>query len=147
MSRWISHDTVRSVTNLRPCDGRLIPCLVELGAPSYAQVILTTGRNQISYATLKFSSHAGIKFKFSNASPVDESEPIFSLWNQLLLICDNIEFSLVTAEDRLTIMNVPERTSVTFFLPHSDTSAYTAIVSMNTTPRRILFGSYPILRK
>jgi len=42
-----------------------------------------------------------------------------------------IGFSLVTAEDRLTIMNVPERTSVTFFLPHSDTSAYTSIVSMS----------------
>jgi len=35
-------------------------------------------------------------------------------------------------------MNVPERTSVTFFLPLSNTSAYTAIVSITIVPRRIL---------
>ena len=46
-------------------------------------------------------------------------------------------FSLITAEDRLTIMNVPERTLVTFFLPHSDTSVYTAIVSVNVITHRI----------
>ena len=41
-----------------------------------------------------------------------------------------VGFSLITAEDRLTIMNVPEQTSITFFLPHSGASSYTAIVSM-----------------
>lgn len=50
--------------------------VVELGAPSYVRVTLSTGRNQVSLATLKFSSHAGIKFNFSDASSADESEPI-----------------------------------------------------------------------
>lgn len=49
-----------------------------------------------------------------------------------------VGFSLITAEDRLTIMNVPERTPIVFFLPHSNTSGYTAIVSVDITLRRIL---------
>ena len=38
----------------------------------------------------------------------------------------------------MTIMNVPERASVMFFLPYSGTSAYTTIVSMNIVLCRIL---------
>ena len=54
------------------------------------------------------------------------------------LIRVNLGFSLITAEDRVTIMNVPERTTVAFFLPHSNTSAYVAIVSINNIPQRTL---------
>ena len=77
MSKWISHDTVRPFTTLAFPPRITNPPVVELGAPSYVQVMLTTGRNQISHATLKFSSHAGIKFDFSNASSADESESTF----------------------------------------------------------------------
>jgi hypothetical protein len=122
------------------CDEGLTPCAVELGAPAYAQVTLTTGRNQISHATLKFSSHPGIKFNFLEAYSADESEPTSSLQNYLHFIYNNLGFSLISAEDRLTIMNVPEKIAVTFFLPHSDASTYSAIVSMNNTPQN--FCSY-----
>ncbi|KIM80718.1 hypothetical protein PILCRDRAFT_821974 [Piloderma croceum F 1598] len=86
------------------------PHRIELDASPKLLVILSTGRNQVSKASLKLSAPSNIRFKYSEAVLIDDDE-----------------VNLVIADDCICLQGIAKDKSIVILLPHSDASAFHAM--------------------
>lgn len=104
---------------------------VELGTTPKLLVILSTGRNQISKVSIKLSAPFGVRFEYRDAILDDNGE---ILWYYLDgtrdLRIGLVEAELVAANDCISLQKIAKDTSVSILLPHSDASAFHAMVCL-----------------
>ncbi|KAF9246256.1 trafficking protein particle complex subunit 10 [Melanogaster broomeanus] len=81
------------------------PHQVELGATSRVLLMLSTGRNDISMATVKLTAPAGVNFDYPNA-----------------LIQSEGTGELEPSKNCITIINAPKCSNMIVLVPHSDVS-------------------------
>ncbi|KAA1469549.1 hypothetical protein DENSPDRAFT_857972 [Dentipellis sp. KUC8613] len=102
---------VRLARDLRALDIRLRrPRCLELGMRPKLLMTVTTGRNQLVQANLILSAPSGIQFKCADATLEDHSQG-----------------TLEGNDNVLTLKDVPEDSSVSILVPHSDATAFHAI--------------------
>ena len=102
---------------------------VELGAPSRVIVVLSTGRNDLTKVMLRLNAPAGVKFNVEEASV--ENDGRCTAFNLGFLLNQGIaeDVSLNAIDDSIVLFDVPHDTTVHISVPHTDASAFLAMVS------------------
>ncbi|KII88634.1 hypothetical protein PLICRDRAFT_110377 [Plicaturopsis crispa FD-325 SS-3] len=88
------------------------PQLIQLGASSTLLVIVCTGRNRVSNASIKLSTSSGVRFKHKEAKLRDP---------------EGVDHTLEAADESFSLNNVEPDTSVSVLMPHTDASAFHAV--------------------
>ncbi|KAK7693660.1 hypothetical protein QCA50_003229 [Cerrena zonata] len=97
--------------DLRALDVRLRqPRRMELGTPACIIVAVSTGRNQITDATIKLTAPSGVEFNHDQASLADDEDG-----------------ELDAEKDSFKLSNLPADKTILISVPHSDASAFHAM--------------------
>lgn len=102
--------------------------VVELGSPQHLLLTVTTGRNEVVWATIRLSSPSGATFTTSDAVLDGEGWWHTCLPKNLVAYYPSASSSLATGEDSLTLAELAQDSSVSLAIPHSDASAFTSMV-------------------
>ncbi|KAH9945954.1 trafficking protein particle complex subunit 10 [Epithele typhae] len=83
------------------------PPRIELGIPSRAVVVLSTGRNEVASAVVKLGAPSGVTFKYAETEMIGDDPPPFR-----------------TENDCVMFLDIKPGQTVAASIPHSDASAY-----------------------
>lgn len=95
--------------------------VVQLGTTPRIVAVFTSGRNNIRAATLRLSAPSGIQFHYQDAT----------------LISDRA--SLTCNSESVTLSDVPPNSTILVHIPHSDASAFHAMVRASRLPYMEVF--------
>ncbi|KAJ7273596.1 trafficking protein particle complex subunit 10 [Mycena haematopus] len=112
LSRRNGFSLVRIPRDLLAMDVRLQqPNFIELGKPSSLLVAVSTGRNHVAKASIKFHVPS-VNFRYKQVTLADGK---------------NQEDTLQADDTCISLLNLPEAGHVEFLIPYSDASAFNAI--------------------
>lgn len=102
--------------------------IVELGKPPSLLVALSTGRNRVAKASIKFHVPS-VTFRYQQVTLTDGNGSDPSLIPQLNLFQGKNETDTLEADDAcVSLRDLPEAGHIEFLIPYSDASAFHAIV-------------------
>ncbi|KAH9966604.1 trafficking protein particle complex subunit 10 [Russula dissimulans] len=110
-TKYTNPTLIRLIKDTHAFDVRLKrPRSIELGLGMSSKLLLviSSGRNHVQKATLKFSGPQGVTFRFQESA----------------LDSDDASVSLERAEDSISILDLAKDSEVSVLIPHSDASAY-----------------------
>ena len=104
---------------------------MELGTPACTIVALSTGRNDITEATIKLTAPSGVDFNHDQASLVNEG-----MWHISQKTNDETHYlwledgELEAGKESFKVSKLSADKTVLISVPHSDASAFHAMVSL-----------------
>lgn len=95
---------------------------VVLGAPPKVVLALSTGRNGVSKAMIRLAVPAGVQFHVDEAQLETEEEGL----------------TFETVDGSIILLDMPQDTTIRISVPHTDASAFHAMVTLAFTYRLIV---------
>ena len=103
--------------------------LVELGKSPSLTIVVSTGRNHIDRLTIKLSS--SVTFRCQDVVLLEGKGEAFMLkLDGMTDSSDEPDYSFECNKDVITMGNIQGDKAVSFLVPHSDASAFTAMVRL-----------------
>lgn len=119
----------------------LIFLLVELGSPPRVIVALNTGRNEVSKAMVRLAAPSGVQFQVDETGvegegmSFDPDDTIF--WLNIGIYPEEVSFEAI--DGSIVLFDLKENSTIHLSVPHTDASAYHAMVH-SISPSQYRFG-------
>lgn len=115
--------------------------LVELGSPPRVIVALNTGRNEVSKAMIRLVAPSGVQFQVDETNVEGEGMPFdpddTTLWLNIRMYAEEVSFEAI--DGSIVLFDLKENSTVHLSVPHTDASAYHAMVHP-ISPSQYRFG-------